>query len=179
GVRTGRRPEIVELHSFPSLAEALPSTTSSTVTRKRTWRTMPRVAGLSGISTVCPIRFSPSARTVARLLAMWLIVLFVWVTRSLPGIRRLQDRCRLAGDPAHQLDPAARAQLLGRVQAAERLDRAAGHVDRVRRAVRLGQDVADAGRLDDGADGTPGDDARALRGWLQHDARGGEDLADL
>src|SRR6476620_3366380 len=123
---------------------------------------MPRVAGLSVTSTVCPIRFSPSARTVARFRAMWLIVLFVWVTRSLPGIRCLQDRRRLAGDPAHQLDAAARAQLLGRVQAAERLDRAAGHVDRVRRAVGLGQDVADAGGLDDGADRATGDDAGAL-----------------
>ena len=44
----------------------------------------------------------------------------------------------------------------------ERLDRRPGHVDRVRRAVDLGQDVADAGGLDDGPDRAAGDDAGAL-----------------
>ena len=39
---------------------------------------MPRVAGLSGTTTVSPMRRSPSARTVARLRAMWLIVLLTW-----------------------------------------------------------------------------------------------------
>src|SRR6185295_16013903 len=157
-----------------------PPPTSSTLTRNRTWRTMPRVAGLSATSTVCPIRFSPRARIVARLRAMWLIVLLIWVTRSLSAIAGLhRHRGRLAGDVADETDAAARAQLLGRVQAAERLDRGPGHVDRVRRAVGLGQDVADAGRLDDGADRATGDDARTLRGRLQHDARGREDLADL
>src|SRR6185503_8515700 len=179
-----RRAEVVELHAFSSpsapvrlgAACFLLSPTSSTETRKRTWRTMPRVAGLSATSTVCPIRFSPRARIVARLRAMWLIVLLIWVTRSLSAIAGLhRHRGRLAGDPAHELDPAARAQLLGRVQAAQRLDRAAGHVDRVGRAERLGQDVADPGRLDDGADGAAGDDAGALRGWLEHDPRGRED----
>src|SRR4029079_11343720 len=180
GVRTGRRPEIVELHSFPSFAEALPSATSSTVTRKRNWRTMPRVAGLSGISTVCPIRFSPRARTVARLRAMWLIVLFVWVTRSLPGIGgHLRGRGGRPRDPADEPDATTGAELLGRVQAPERLDRGPGHVDRVGRAVGLGEDVADPGRLDDGADGAAGDDAGALRGRLEHHPRGGEHGPDL
>src|SRR5207245_1566119 len=99
-VRAVRWAEIVQLHDVPSLADAAPSAISSTETRKRTCRTMPRVAGLSGISTVCPIRLSPMARTVARLRAMWLIVLFVWVTRSLPAIGSLhRGRRRLSGDP--------------------------------------------------------------------------------
>src|SRR4029077_7084995 len=90
-VRAVRRAEVVELHAFSSpsssdrwLAGASPRTsegrgstrmavwlsprspTSWTETSNRTGRTMPRVAGLSGTSTVCPIRFRPRARTVAR-----------------------------------------------------------------------------------------------------------------
>ena len=58
------------------------------------------------------------------------------------------------------------------MQAAQRLDRRPDHVDRVGGAERLGQDVADAGRLDDGANRAAGDDAGALRGGLeQHAAR--------
>ena len=48
----------------------VPSAISSTVTRNRTWRTMPRVAGLSVITLVLPIPCRPRARTVARLRAM-------------------------------------------------------------------------------------------------------------
>ena len=117
---------------------------------------------LSATTLVLPMPCRPRALTVARLRAMWLIVLLVWVTFSLPAIGHLRGRGRLAGDAAGQLDPAASAQLLGRVQAAQRLDRRAGHVDRVGRAVDLGQDVADAGRLEDGADRAAGDDAGAL-----------------
>src|SRR6476620_4685772 len=141
---------------------------------------MPRVAGLSATSTVCPIRFSPRARIVARLRAMWLIVLFVWVTRSLAGIGcHLRGGCRLARDPADEADATAGAELLGRVQAPERLDRGPGHVDRVGRAVGLGEDVADPGRLDDGADRATGDDAGALRRRLEHHPRGREHDPDL
>src|SRR4029079_4685352 len=97
--------QVVQLH-FVSWVSG--PAISSTDTRNRTWRTMPRVAGLSGTSTVCPMRFSPRARTVARLRAMWLIVLFVWVTRSLPGIGGdLHRRRRLAPDPAREADAAA------------------------------------------------------------------------
>src|SRR5438876_7348756 len=142
---------------------------------------MPRVAGLSGISTVCPIRFSPRARTVARLRAMWLIVLLTWVTRRLSAIAglRREDCRRLARDPAREPNAAPGAELLGRMQAPERLDRGSGHVDRVRRAVGLRQDVANAGRLDDGSHRATGDHAGPLRGRLEHDPGGREDLADL
>src|SRR3954465_9737349 len=71
------------------------------------------------------------------------------------------------------------AQLLGGVQAAQPLDRGAGHVDRVRGAVDLGQDVADAGRLEDRADRAAGDDGGALRRRLQKHAAGAVDDLDL
>src|SRR5947207_15709516 len=109
---------------------------------------MPRVAGLSVTTLVLPMPWRPSARTVARLRAMWLIVLLTWVTLSLAATRHLPDehRRRLAGDPADQLDSAPGAQLLGRVQAAQCLDRGPGDVDRVGRAMGLAQNVANTGR---------------------------------
>src|SRR4029450_5914030 len=76
-------------------------------------------------------------------------------------------------------DAPAPAELVRRVQAAQRLDRRPGHVDRVGRAVGLGEDVADARGLDDRAHGAAGDDAGALRRGLEHHARGRVDLADL
>src|SRR5439155_14561213 len=107
--------QIVQLHltsssplirRSPSLA---PAPVSSTVTRKRTWRTMPRVASLAGTSTLEPMPCSPSARSVARFRAMWLIELLTWVTRRvpvavLPGIDGL--RGGLAGDVQSNRDPA-------------------------------------------------------------------------
>src|SRR5690242_6956886 len=133
---------------------------------------MPRVASLSGTMLVEPIPCKPSALIVARLRAMWLIVDLVWVTRSLPGIGGLQGRCRLAGDVADELDATPRRELLCGVQAAERLDRRAGHVDRVGRPVDLRKDVPDPGGLEHGADGAAGDDTGALRRRLEHHLAG-------
>src|SRR4029079_19104094 len=98
GVRPVRGAEVVELHAFSSPSPAalafgaaarpfvLAPSTSSTETRKRPWRTMPRVEGLSATSTVCPIRFRPRARTVARLRERWLILLFVSGKRTVTVI---------------------------------------------------------------------------------------------
>src|SRR5690349_2017628 len=140
---------------------------------------MPRVASLSGTMLVEPIPCKPSALIVARLRAMWLIVDLVWVTRSLPGIGGLQGRCRLAGDAADELHATPGGELLCGVQAPERLDRRAGHVDRVGRPVDLREDVADAGGLEDGSDRATGDDAGALRRRLEHHLAGRELDVDL
>src|SRR4029079_7082425 len=109
------------------------SAISSTVTRKRTWRTMPRVAGLSVMMLVLPIPCRPSARMVARLRAMWLMVLLVWVTFSLAAtgdLPRHGHRRRLPGDAADQLDAAAGAELLRWVQGGQGPDRRHGHRQR-------------------------------------------------
>ena len=91
--------EVVELHAFSPASRT--SASSSTVTRNRTWRTMPRVAGLSVTTLVLPMPCRPSARIVARLRAMWLIVLFDLGDASLAAIGHLRrGRRRLAGDPA-------------------------------------------------------------------------------
>src|SRR5262245_32694173 len=138
---------------------------------------MPRVASLSTTSTVEPTPRSPRARIVARFRAMWLIVLLTWVTRRLAGIGGL--RGRLAGGVQADRHAAPLAERLGGAQAHERLDGRPGHVDRVRRAVDLREDVADAGRLDDGPDRATGNDAGALAGGLQEHVRRGVDVADL
>src|SRR5262245_20385144 len=136
---------------------------------------MPRVAALSATTLVLPIPRRPSARTVARLRAMWLIVLLTWVTLSLPAtghLRRDRGRRGLAGDATRQANATTSAQLVGRVQALEGLDGGPRRVDRVGRAVDLREDVADAGGLEDCTDGAAGDDAGALRRRLeQHTAR--------
>src|SRR5665811_400583 len=169
GVRTLGGPQIVKLHGVSSAAV---SGSSSTSTRKRTARTMPRVASLSGTTTVSPIRFSPSALIVPRFRAMWLIVLLTWVTRSLPAITN--PRGRLAGHGRSHGDTAHCADLFSRAKATKGLKRRPRDVHRIGRAKDLGQDVPDACGLDDGADCAAGDDTGTLGGWLQHDLRGTE-----
>ena len=92
--------------------------------------------GIVGISTVCPIRFSPRARTVARLRAMWLIVLLIWVTRSLSAIAGL--RATAAGWPEIRLTSLTPRRALSSSASAgcEGPRSCAGHVDRVGRAER-------------------------------------------
>ena len=172
--------EVVDLHRLVSgVVASAPSASSSKVTRNRTWRTMPRTAGLSGRIEELPMPWRPRARIVARFRAMWLIVLLVWVTRSLAAIGHLLRGSRLAGHDEAELHAALAGQLLDGPEAGERVERRPGDVHRVGGPVDLGQDVADPRRLDDGADGAAGDDAGPLGGRLEQHPRGGILLADL
>src|ERR1035437_2982973 len=99
------------------------------------------------------------------------MVLFTWVTRSLAGIGSLHDG--LARDRQADGHSAAGGGLGARVERGQRVDRGPGDVDRVGRAVDLGQDVTDPGRLHDGPDSAPGDDPGALGSRLEHLPRGG------
>src|SRR5450756_1083282 len=112
-----------------------------------------------------------------RLRAMWLIVLLTWVTRSLPAICGL--RGWLAGDEEPDGHAPTRGDLLRGRETAQGLDRGANDVHRVRGAVDLRKDVADAGGLHHRADGAAGDDARPLRGGLEQHPGGRELGADL
>src|SRR5689334_4771252 len=107
---------------------------------------MPRTAGLSGSTVLSPIRSRPRARTVPR--AAWLVltVLLRRVTRSLPAIDGLRG-VALARDVHPDRLAAAGRQLLRALHRAQALERGSHHVHRVRRAERLGQDVAHPGRL--------------------------------
>ena len=62
--------------------------------------------------------------------------------------------------------------LVGALQALQAGDGGVGHVDAVGGAERLGQDVADAGHLQDGPGRAAGDDAGTGGGRLQHDPAG-------
>ena len=159
-----------------------------------------RATGSSSCSRVLPIRPSPSARSVPRWRGDWPIALPVWVSlsfgiaRSLasgsaarpPRPARLQPRPRprprlldrprrLGSGSTSRIDlPRARATSSGR-----RRSRSAGlgglqHVDRVRRAERLREHVADAAELEHGAHAAAGDDAGAGRGRAQQHARRAE-----
>src|SRR5262245_8564613 len=101
----------MELHFESSAPAAAPD--SSTVTRKRTWRTMPRVASFAGTSTHEPMPCRPSARSVARLRAMWLIELLTWVTRNVASVALadIGGLRRLAGDVEPHRHTASGAQL--------------------------------------------------------------------
>ena len=71
--------------------------------------------------------------------------------------------------------PRSAATSSGRLSVAQPRDRRVRDVDRVRRAERLGHDVADAGHLEDGPRRAAGDHAGARRGGLQqHAARAGD-----
>src|SRR4029079_3700149 len=95
-----------------------------------------------------------------------------WRLRDLglnPLVRQhLRDR--KPADPGHVLRAAEGLQPVhGRLQ----------HVDRVRRAQALREDVADAGELEDGADAAAGDDAGALARRAEQHACGVELPDDL
>src|SRR5664280_1071024 len=114
---------------------------------------------------------------VPRFRAMWLIVLLIWVTRSLPAIT--DPRGRLGGNGRSHGDTAHGTDLFSRAKATKGLKRRPRDVHRIGRAKDLGQDVPDACGLDDGADCAAGDDTGTLGGWLQHDLRGAEVMPDF
>src|SRR3954465_3524132 len=127
------------------------------------------------------MRPSPSARSVPRWRKLCPISLRTCVIFTL-GTRRslLRSRSRsggslgslgslLRGRPLpreHVVDrePARLRDVLRAAQLLERVDRGTGHVDRVRGAEALREDVADARELEDRAAAAAGDDAGAPAG---------------
>src|SRR5450759_4125462 len=85
-------------------------------------------------------------------------------TALLPPVRGRQA----LADDLLDLFAAQLGDLLRRFELLQGGERGADGVDRVVGAVRLGEDVLDAGGLDDRAHGATGDDARSWSGGLQH-----------
>src|SRR5919109_43289 len=163
---------------------------SSTRTRWRTFLSIPATSGVSGRSTVRPILPRPRARSVPRLRSVWPIWLRTWVMRSflfaivrllrrrdrsdgllgrrllLRGLRLLLGERQDVGDRL----PARLRHLLRAAEALESLDGGLEHVDRVRRAEALREDVADA---------AAGDDAGSLARRTQQHPRGAVRAEDL
>src|SRR5215212_5543410 len=165
-MRAGGRLEIVELHDADvSFVGAGASSTSSTRTRCWMANTIPRICGLSGRTTVWCILRSPSARTVSFWRCFWPIGLLIRVMLSWDAIGRPPSSLRqqvadvLAPDPGN---------LFRLAQVLERGERRPRQVDRVAAAERLGQDVADAGQLDDGPHRAARDHAGAGSGRPHH-----------
>ncbi len=154
--------------AFGALRQAL-----SIFTRWRTLRSMPASTGDSSCSALLPMRPSPSARRVPRWRWDCPIALRVW--------RQPQPRHRLGhllGLPRQHLADALAARLgdvLGPTQVAAAPRPAAfSHVDRIGRAERLREHVADTAELEHGADAAAGDDAGSRRGRTQQHARRAE-----
>src|SRR6266513_314026 len=141
---------------------------------------MPAKTGPSSCSAVRPILPSPSARSVPRCRWLWPIALRVCLILTFATLCLLWFllgfRCRSFGHRFWRLflwlladrqdladGQAARGgDLFGPAQALQAVDRRLQHVDRVRRAEALGEDVPDAAELEDGADPAAGDDAGSL-----------------
>src|SRR5438093_4047474 len=154
-------------------------------TRCRTFRSIPRVAGVSSRSTERPILPSPRARKVPRCLCDWPIWLRVCVILSLliGQILRNNGRCFLGGNRlslrlfsreqnlVHGL-AALLCDLFWPPKASQTVDGRLQKVDRVRVAEALGEDVPDSRELEHRAHAAPGDDARALACGAQEDAGG-------
>src|SRR5579864_4036823 len=150
----------------------------STVTRWRTFRIRPRVAGVSTTSTVCRIRRRPSPRSVSACLRSNPIALRTCVIRSrfavffsaaLVAIASPPSRSarrRRAGDFLDVL--AAQPGHVRRVlELHQRVESRPNHVVMVGRSERLRQHVVNAGRLDDRPHRAAGDDAGAVGRRLQ------------
>src|SRR5437868_2424101 len=135
---------------------------------------MPARTGPSSISFVLPILPSPSARSVPRWRSDWPIPLRTCVSFNFAIRRHLLGYCSLVGQHLADLLAARLRDLLGPAQLLERHLGGLQHVDRVRRAERLREHVADAAELEHGADAAAGDDARTGRGRTQQDAGGAE-----
>src|SRR5919201_265280 len=129
---------------------------------------MPASAGFSSCSTVRPILPSPSARSVPRCFCDWPMALRTCVIRSfVTCFLRSFVRQNLCDGLAADL-----RDVLGTAQPAQSVDGRLRHVDRVRRAEALREDVADAGELEHRAHAAARDDARSLARRTQQDPRG-------
>src|SRR5699024_8036539 len=86
GARPGRRAQVVHLQRAQPVGVLLllshVQSTSSTVTRCATVVTMPRTSGRSSLTTVSPMFFNPSERSVSRWFCLPPMADFFWVTFS-------------------------------------------------------------------------------------------------
>src|SRR6476659_5118808 len=136
---------------------------------------MPAKTGPSSCSAVLPILPSPSARSVPR--CRWLspIWLRTWVIRTFATWRLLGRRRDRLGRLLHNgmlvrqnladCQAARPRHVLGAAEVLQPVHGRLCHVDRVRGAEALREDVADAGDLQDSADAATGDHAGSFARW--------------
>src|SRR5581483_6491384 len=185
------RAEVMELHVCSPFSRprcfAPPSGTSSTFTRWWTLAIMPRISGLSSLTTESLTRCSPRRRTVSFWSFGRSITLRTCVTLSLVTVdllelgrpRRLQALLRRGhglkhGPGRHLVHPATAKprNVLGPAELPQAGDRRLHDVDLVARAERLGQDVLDSGALDERPYRPAGDHPGAGGGRFEQDDPG-------
>src|SRR5438309_246641 len=132
---------------------------------------MPARTGESSISLVLPIRPRPRARSVPRWRSDWPIWLRTWVSLSFAIGRLFRFGGLLVRQYLVNLLAARLRDFLRTPKLPERLLGRLQHVDRVRRAERLREHVADAAELEHRAYAAAGDHAGTGRGRAQEDAR--------
>src|SRR5919198_5202991 len=140
---------------------------------------MPASTGLSSCSAERPILPRPSARSVPRCCSLWPIWLRICVTRTfatlwLLRLRRLRlfvfggrlVRQDLGDGLATDLRDVLRAS-----EIPQAVNRRLRHVDRIRRAEALRENVADPGELEHRPDAAAGDHTCPLAGRTEEHAR--------
>src|SRR6266705_2603166 len=140
---------------------------------------MPARTGPSSCSTVMPILRRPSARRVPRCFWVSPIWLRTCVIRTFAIALLLRLLGRLVGEHLGDGQAAHLRHLIRAAKPLEAIDRRLRHVDRVRRAKALGEDVADSRELEHGAHAAARDHAGALARRSEEDAgcvRATEDL---
>src|SRR5215831_17367801 len=130
---------------------------------------MPARTGVSSCSTVWPILRRPSARSVPRFRWFSPIRLRTCVIRTF-AICLWFLGC-LVREYLRDREAAHLRHLVGATEALQPVDRRLRHVDRVRRAEALREDVADPGQLENGADASARDHSRPLARRPQEYAR--------
>src|ERR1700693_243560 len=162
---------------------------STTSTRWRTFLSIPASCGLSACSEVRPILPRPRARRVPRWRALWPIELRVCLIFTFDTLCLLRRRSRLrrwllvhlCSHRQHLANCQAPrgSNVLRGAEVLQALDGRLQHVRGIRRPEALGEDVADAAQLEDGADAAAGDDAGSLARGVHLDARRAELADDL
>src|SRR5512139_1658952 len=137
---------------------------------------MPRTSGVSFTTTVWCMRRRPRPRTVARCRWIWPKWLFTSVTLTvLPAAVSFFVAILVMGLSARDFGDrlaALGSDALRSRHTGESVHRRAHDVDRVARAIRLREHVADAGALEHGAHAAARDDAGTVSGRLHVHLRG-------
>src|SRR3982750_2995018 len=132
---------------------------------------MPARTGESSISFVLPILLRPRARSVPRWRWVWPIWLRTCVSFNFATLGHLLRDLRPVREHLADRLAARLRDFLGAAQVLQRLLGGLQHVDRVRRAERLREHVADAAELEHRTDAAAGDHAGTGRRGPQEHAR--------
>src|ERR1700683_1554844 len=131
---------------------------------------MPRFAGVSATTTLCPILRNPKPRAELRMLANWPARLLIKVTLTDLSVTDLSVMA-LTYDFRDALAALGR-DVIRRAQLGQSIHGGTDDVDGIARTVTLGEHVAHPGTFEHRAHTAAGDHAGTVRGRLHVDTRG-------